>query len=236
MREISMGQVHIPVLYADDDVIAVNKPAGLPVFMRPGKLEGTLSEVVLAGGVSLYEGDEVELAGVVHRLDKDTSGVMVLARTQRGWNSFKRELGEHETQKQYVALVRGVFAEKSGRIDVPIGAIHARGLLLRHADSSGRDSRTDFDVVQHYGDRASLLRVRIETGRTHQIRVHCSYIGHPVLGDYSYGYRELQNIVVPRQMLHAFALSFVSPALGTRVRVVAPLPDDFRAVLRALGR
>ena len=236
MRELRLGPVTVPVLYIDNDIIAVNKPAGLPVFTAPGRANGTLTEVVMASGVSLYEGEGVELPGVVHRLDKDTSGVMVLARSQAGWSCFKRELTNHEAQKQYLALVWGTFAEKSGRIDVPIGAVHSRGLLLRQADSSGRPSTTDFEVIQHFGDQASLLRIRIETGRTHQIRVHCSYIGHPVLGDYTYGYRAQRNVVIERQMLHAFALSFVAPSSGVQVRLVAPLPEDFISVLGALAR
>ncbi|MCE5193031.1 MAG: RluA family pseudouridine synthase [Candidatus Cryosericum sp.] len=236
MAEVSLGRVTVPILYLDNDIVAVNKPAGLPVLTVSGKMEGTLSEVVLAGGVTLYEGHGVELAGVVHRLDKDTSGVMLLARTEAGWNSFKRQLNEHEARKEYLAIVRGVFGEKSGQIDIPIGAVHARGLLLRQADSSGRDSRTSFGVIQHYGELASLVRIRIETGRTHQIRVHFSYIGHPLLGDYMYGYREQRGVVVTRQMLHAFALSFMVPSSGLQVRIMAPLPEDFRAVLRALRR
>ncbi len=236
MRELKLGPVVVPVLYMDDDIIAVNKPAGLPVFTAPGKVAGTLTEVALACGITLYDGEGVELPGVVHRLDKDTSGVMVLARSEAGWSCFKRELGNHEAQKQYLALVRGTFAEKSGRIDVPIGAVHSRGLLLRQADSSGRPSTTDFEVIRQFGSQAALLRIRIETGRTHQIRVHCSYIGHPVLGDYTYGYRTQRNVVIGRQMLHAFALSFVAPHSEVQVRVLAPLPQDFISVLGVLAR
>jgi len=237
MHELRLGSVVVPVLYIDEDIIAVNKPAGLPVFTAPGKTAGTLTEVALASGVSLYGGEGVELPGVVHRLDKDTSGVMVLARSQAGWSCFKRQLGNHDAQKQYLALVWGTFAEKSGRIDVPIGAVHSRGLLLRQADSSGRPSTTDFfEVIQHFGNEASLLRIRIETGRTHQIRVHCSYIGHPILGDYTYGYRAQRNVVIERQMLHAFALSFVAPRSGVQVRVMASLPQDFISVLGVLAQ
>lgn len=236
MHELRLGPVVVPVLYVDDDIIAVNKPAGLPVFTAPGRVAGTLTEVALRSGVSLYEGEGVELPGVVHRLDKDTSGVMVLARSPAGWSCFKRELANHVAQKQYLALVRGTFTERSGRIDVPIGAVHSRGLLLRQADSSGRPSTTDFEVIQRFGSQASLLRIQIETGRTHQIRVHCSYIGHPVLGDYTYGYRTQRNVGIERQMLHAFALSFVAPRSGVQVRVVAALPQDFISVLGVLAR
>src|SRR5450756_1164442 len=167
MHELRLGSVVAPVLYIDDDIIAVNKPAGLPVFTAAGKVAGTLTEVALASGVTLYDGEGVELPGVVHRLDKDTSGVMVLARSQAGWSYFKRQLGNHEAQKQYLALVWGTFVEKSGRIDVPIGAVHSRGLLLRQADSSGRPSTTDFEVIQHFGNQASLLRIRIELSLIH---------------------------------------------------------------------
>ncbi|MHB8071613.1 MAG: RluA family pseudouridine synthase [Candidatus Cryosericum sp.] len=236
MDDLRLDRTVVPVLYIDDDVLAVNKPAGLPVFTARDRLPGTLSEVVLANGISLYEGDETELPGVVHRLDKDTSGVMVLARSEAGWNGFRRQIAARETQKEYVALVVGVFAEQRGRINVPIGSMHSQGLLLRQADSAGRPSATDFEVVRCFGSRASLLRIQIETGRTHQIRVHFSYIGHPVLGDYTYGYRAQRDVVIERQMLHAFALSFVAPSSGERVRIVAPLPLDFVSVLGALAR
>jgi 23S rRNA pseudouridine1911/1915/1917 synthase len=232
---LRFGDVVVPVLYCDDDLLAVDKPAGVPVFTSRGRVSGTLSEVVLKNGISLYEGDETELPGVVHRLDKDTSGVMVLARSQAGWNDFHRQIGAHETRKEYLALVSGAFAETRGRIDVPIGSTHSQGLLLRAADSAGRPSATDFEVVRCFGSRASLLRVQIETGRTHQIRVHFSYIGHPVLGDYTYGYRGQRGLVIERQMLHAFALSFHIPGSGKQVRVLAPLPPDFISVLGVLA-
>ena len=105
MHELRLGSVVVPVLYIDDDIIAVNKPAGLLVFTAPGKVAGTLTEVALASGVTLYDGEGVELPGVVHRLDKDTSGVMVLARSQAGWSCFKRQLGNHDAQKQYLSLI-----------------------------------------------------------------------------------------------------------------------------------
>ncbi len=236
MTDLRFGQFIIPVLYMDDDILAVNKPAGLPVFTARGRMQGTLSEAVSANGISLYDGAETELPGVVHRLDKETSGTMILARSCPGWVSMHNQLGSHDARKQYIALAQGVFAEKRGKIDVPIGSMHSQGLLLRRADSAGRPSATEFEVVRCFGALASLLRIRIETGRTHQIRVHFSYIGHPVLGDYTYGYRAPQDIVIERQMLHAFALSFAVPSSGEQVQVVAPLPFDFVSVLGALVR
>lgn len=235
MDSLKLGEIAVPVLYIDDDLLAVNKPAGLPVFTARDRLPGTLSEVALANGISLYYGKGTELPGVVHRLDKETSGVMVLARSEAGWNGFRQQIAARQTQKEYLALVGGVFAERRGRIDVPIGSIHSQGLLLRAADSAGRPSATDFEVIRRFGSRASLLRIQIETGRTHQIRVHLSYIGHPVLGDYTYGYRAQRDIVIERQMLHAFALSFLAPGSQKRVRVVAPLPLDFVSVLGVLA-
>ncbi len=236
MQELEAEGFVVPVLYLDDDTIIVNKPSGLAVMTKPGQVAGTLSGVVLAAGVSLYAGTEAEVPGVVHRLDKDTSGVMVLARSARAWLSLHGQIGEHTANKEYVALVSGTFTEKRGWIDVPIGALRSHGLLLRQADSSGRPSRTSFEVIRSFSTRASLLRVTIQTGRTHQIRVHCSYIGHPVLGDYTYGYRAQSGIDVKRQMLHSFALAFVSPATGTQVCAVAALPEDFKSVLGVLAR
>jgi len=235
MDSLKLGEIVVPVLYIDDDLVAVNKPAGLPVFTARDRLPGTLSEVVLTNGISLYDGKGTELPGVVHRLDRDTSGVMVLARSEVGWRGFRQQIAARQTQKEYLALVRGVFAERRGRIDVPIGSIHSQGLLLRAADSAGRPSATDFEVIRRFGSRASLLRIQIETGRTHQIRVHFSYIGHPVLGDYTYGYRAQRDVVIERQMLHAFALSFFAPGSERQVRVVAPLPFDFVSVLGVLA-
>ncbi|HNW84538.1 MAG: RluA family pseudouridine synthase [Candidatus Cryosericum sp.] len=236
MRELEADGFVVPVLYLDDDTIVVNKPSGLAVMTKPGQVSGTLSGVVLAAGVTLYAGTEAEVPGVVHRLDKDTSGVMVLARSARAWLSLHGQIAEHSANKEYVALVSGTFTEKRGRIDVPIGAMRSHGLLLRQADSSGRPSTTTFEVIRSFAARASLLRVSIQTGRTHQIRVHCSYIGHPVLGDYTYGYRTQSGIDVKRQMLHSFSLAFVSPATGTQVRAFAALPADFKSVLGGLAR
>lgn len=236
MNNLQSGSVVVPVLYCDDDVIAVNKPAGVTVFSAPGYLPGTLSQIVLDAGISLFDGPELELPGVVHRLDKDTSGTMVLARSEAGWLCIKKQVQAHEMQKTYIALVQGGFLEQHGRISVPIGAVRSHGLLLRQADSAGRPSMTEFDVIRCFRQIASLLRLRIETGRTHQIRVHCSYIGHPVLGDYTYGYRAQRNIVVKRQMLHACSLSFVVPGTGARIRVNAPLPNDMVSVLGVLAQ
>ena len=236
MLELEADGFVVPVLYLDDDTIVVNKPSGLPVMTAQGQVAGTLSGVLLASGMSLYDGTEAEVPGVVHRLDKDTSGVMVLARSARAWVSLRHQIGEHSANKEYVALVTGTFTEKRGRIDVPIGAIRSRGLLLRQAASSGRPSSTTFEVVRNFSACASLLRIRIQTGRTHQIRVHCSYIGHPVLGDYTYGYKIQPDLDVKRQMLHSFALSFVSPGTGREVHAIASLPEDFKSVLGELAR
>lgn len=235
MLELEAGGFVVPVLYLDNDTIVVNKPSGLAVMTKPGQVAGTLSGLLLASGVSLYAGTEAEVPGVVHRLDKDTSGVMVLARSARAWLSLHGQIAEHNANKEYMALVSGTFTEKRGRIDVPIGAMRSRGLLLRQADSSGRPSSTTFEVVRNFSARASLLRISIQTGRTHQIRVHCSYIGHPVLGDYTYGYRIEPGLDVKRQMLHSFALSFVSPGTGKDVRAIAPIPDDFKSLLGELA-
>ncbi len=236
MRELRLGTIVVPILYEDADLLLVDKPAGLPAFVAKRRLEGTLSEVVLANGIGLYDGVDAELPGVVHRLDQGTSGVMALARSRTGWIEFRRQLVTQQAKKEYAALAVGTFQEKKGRIDVPIGAKHAHGLLLRRADSSGRPSETEFEVIRSFGEQASLLRLRISTGRTHQIRVHLSYIGHPVLGDYTYGYQASQNIVVNRQMLHACALTFVVPRSRELVRVCAPLPQDMVSVLGSLAR
>lgn len=223
------------ILLADDDVLVVDKPAGLCVFTQPGSLTGTVSEQLLNAGYSLYDGPGVELPGVIHRLDRDTSGVMVFVRTRLGFEGLRAHLADGRANKRYIALVRGLVAVRHGKIEVPIGAKKTQGLLLRHADSSGRLSITEFDVIRRFVAGATLLRLRLQTGRTHQIRVHCSYIRHPVLGDYTYGYRNLPGIDVPRQMLHSCSLEVLLPASGRVVRVVAPLPVDMRSVLRALA-
>ncbi|MDO9100200.1 MAG: RluA family pseudouridine synthase [Caldisericota bacterium] len=223
------------ILLLDNDVLVVDKPAGLCVFTQPGSLSGTLSEQLLDAGYSLYDGPGVELPGVVHRLDRDTSGVIAFARTRLGFEILKAHFVDGRANKRYVALVSGLVDVRHGKIEVPIGAKRTQGLLLRHADSSGRPSVTEFDVIRRFARNVTLLRLRLETGRTHQIRVHCSYIGHPVLGDYTYGYRDRPGIVVPRQMLHASSLEVVLPASGRKVLVVASLPADMKSVLGALS-
>ncbi len=235
MIDLRSGNSVLPILYLDNDLLIVNKPAGLPVFTAPGRLAGTVSQIVLDAGINLFDGPELELPGVVHRLDKDTSGTLALARSEEGWISLKKQIQSHRMQKGYVALVCGRFKEQHGTISVPIGAVRSHGLLLRRADSAGRPSVTEFDVVCSFRQPISLLRLSIQTGRTHQIRVHCSYIGHPIVGDYTYGYTEQQGISVPRQMLHAFLLSFAIPSSGTCVQIRAPLPSDMISVLEALA-
>jgi 23S rRNA pseudouridine1911/1915/1917 synthase len=227
----------ITVIHADDELIAVNKPAGMTVHQAPGHLHSTLVDGLLAGFpelAAMAEPDGIMRPGIVHRLDKDTSGVMVVARTPFARTALARQFKERTVSKFYVAIVRGVVAREKFTLTLPIG---------RHPTERKRmsvRSRTPRPAVSHVtvlrrGARETLVGVRPETGRTHQIRVHLAAIGHPCVGDATYGTRETRTPALGRQALHAFALMVDHPRTGARLEFRALLPEDMAAALAACG-
>ncbi|MGZ6912238.1 MAG: RluA family pseudouridine synthase [Acidimicrobiia bacterium] len=225
---VAEPDVPIVVVYADDDIVVIDKPAGLVVHPGSGNREGTLVGGLLAR-YDLAGVGEPERPGIVHRLDRETSGLLVVARTPAAYEGLVADLAAHDVEREYVAVVLGHPEATHGTVDAPIGRStrHPRRMAVR---TGGRAARTHYEVVERFAD-TSQLAVRLETGRTHQIRVHLAAIGHPVLGDPVYGRSDPRT---ERPFLHAAALSFAHPVTGEPMRFTAPLPADLHAVLRAL--
>jgi 23S rRNA pseudouridine1911/1915/1917 synthase len=211
------------IAYDDEHLLVVDKPAGVVVHPAAGHPSGTLVQA-LAGRTA---GGDPERPGIVHRLDRDTSGLMVVARTERAYEGLRALVKRHAVEREYLALVRGRPRSRSGRIEAPIGR-DRRDPTRRSLDTeSPKDAITHFEVLELLPAHA-LLRVRLETGRTHQIRVHLAAIALPVAGDRVYGAPEPG---LRRQFLHAARLAFTHPVTGSAVEVASPLPPDLEAAL-----
>jgi 23S rRNA pseudouridine1911/1915/1917 synthase len=222
--------VVVEVRHADDDVIVVAKPAGLIVHPGAGHAEGTLVNGLLARFPELAEVGEAARPGIVHRLDRDTSGLLVVARSPRAYDALVDALAGREVERGYVALVWGHLDAPRGIVDAPIGRSPSRRTRMAVRDS-GREARTSYEVVRELDDPdVSLLTCRLETGRTHQIRVHLAAIGHPIVGDGAYrGNRP--SLPLARPFLHAGTLAFAHPVTGAPMRFEEPLPAELAAVL-----
>jgi 23S rRNA pseudouridine1911/1915/1917 synthase len=224
------ASVEVPAVYVDDDVIVVDKPAGLVVHPGAGNMAGTLVNGLLARFPDIAEVGEGHRPGIVHRLDVGTSGLLVVARTDRAYHVLVDALSRRDVGRVYRALVWGHLDNPNGVIDAPIGRDH-RDPMRMAVVVDGKPSRTHYRVLHEYREPAevSSLECRLETGRTHQIRVHLSAIGHPVVGDSLYsGVRPPASS--PRPFLHAAELSFDHPVSGERLRFESPLPADLAAV------
>lgn len=217
------------VAYEDQHLLVVDKPAGVVVHPARGHWTGTLAQALAGLGA---EGGEPWRAGIVHRLDRDTSGLLVVAKSDEVHRALKALLAARELRREYLALVAGHPEARTGTIDAPIGR-HRRDRVLMSIDTDvPRDARTHFEL-ERLLPSAALLRVTLETGRTHQIRVHLAAIGHPVCGDPQYG--EPGAYGLTRQFLHAARLAFVHPVTGEPVDVSSPLPFELNAALRSAG-
>jgi 23S rRNA pseudouridine1911/1915/1917 synthase len=228
--------VEVTVVHEDEDVIVVNKQSGLVVHPGAGNSTGTLVHGLLARYPELALVGDPGRPGVVHRLDKDTSGLLMVARSALGQRSLAAQLGARTVGRRYATLVWGHLDAGRGLIDAPIGRSGREPTRMTVA-SSGREARTGYEVLRTFTSPAplSLLRCKLETGRTHQIRVHLSAIGHPVVGDARYGGKHEPLAGVPRFFLHAEHLAFDHPATGERLAFDAELPNDLLAVLDELA-
>lgn len=222
------GRPVLPVCYEDDDVLVVSKPAGLVVHPARGTTAETMVDELLAQRPSLRSFDP-DRAGLVHRLDKDTSGLVVVAKTPAAKAVLAEQFADREVKKRYVALVQGRLTRPEGVIDAPI-ARHQAKRLKRSVQPSGKSAQTRYRVTDKV-DTMSLLDVWPATGRTHQIRVHLAAFGHPVVGDATYGQ---PHPGLPRHFLHAAEISFRHPVTGQVVTVSDPLPADLKAFLKSL--
>jgi 23S rRNA pseudouridine1911/1915/1917 synthase len=226
--------VPVVVRHEDADVLVVAKPAGLVVHPGPGHVGGTLVNGLLARYPELAGVGEADRPGIVHRLDRDTSGLLAVARSPRAYEVLVAALADHDVERRYLALAWGHFEARRGTVDAPIGRSMRQPTKMAVRDG-GRPARTHYEVLSEWDDpRVSLVELRLETGRTHQIRVHLSAVGHAVVGDPIY--RGRRPVLEPgRPFLHAFALGFVHPVTGDPVRVEEPLPPELQAVLSGLG-
>jgi 23S rRNA pseudouridine1911/1915/1917 synthase len=222
--------VSLAVIYEDDSIAVVDKPAGLVVHPAPGHPHGTLADGLRQRGTTWSLAGGAQRPGIVHRLDRDTSGLLVVAKTEAAHRSLALQLQKRTLGRVYWALVHGTFRESTGRIDAPIGRDPGHRQRMAVVDR-GRAAVTDFVVVERL-PKFSRLEVRLHTGRTHQIRVHLASIGHPIAGDPVYGRRG--DVSSPRPALHAAALSFAHPDDGRPCRFEAPLPADLVAVMATL--
>jgi 23S rRNA pseudouridine1911/1915/1917 synthase len=238
----------LAVLYEDFHILVINKAPGLVVHPGAGHTEGTLVHGLLAHCPNLALQGAPLRPGIVHRLDKDTSGVLVVAKTERAYLNLVRQFQEREVRKEYLALVFGAALPIRGEIRTQLGRHPAeRKKIAVTRSGTGREAITCWQVERVWGSEVSLLRVRIETGRTHQIRVHLSHLRHPVIGDPVYGGKrrleslqdkEMRRVLKPvrRQLLHACTLALRHPETGSLHVFQAPLASDFAAVLEALDR
>ena len=229
--DILPEDIPLDILYEDTDVIVVNKPKGMVVHPAAGHYSGTLVNALLYHCKDLSGINGVMRPGIVHRLDKDTSGLLLVAKNDQSQLALSLQLQERQMEKHYRALVEGNLREDSGRIDQPI-ARSKKDRKKMAIDPEGRPSITDWTVLAR-GRNVTLLDVHILTGRTHHIRVHMKSIGHPVCGDPIYG--SGRGAKVPRLMLHAHTLSFTHPRTGERMTFTAPLPEEFVQGLRGNG-
>jgi 23S rRNA pseudouridine1911/1915/1917 synthase len=221
--------IPLSVVYQDDGLIVIDKPAGLSVHPGPGHSDGTLVNALLARCPDIKGIGGVIRPGIVHRLDKDTSGLMVVAKTEEAHQSLSAQFKEHTVAKGYLALVIGTVKPADGRVDAPI-ARDPRHRKRMAVVMGGREALTRYRVIQRFNEY-SLLEVYPETGRTHQIRVHLTYLGHPLLGDGVYGKRSL---LLDRHFLHAHHLGFRHPTSGKSLEFRSALPDDLRRAAESL--
>ena len=230
--DIVAQDIPLDIVYEDDDIVVVNKPKGLVVHPANGNWDGTLVNAIMAKCKESLSGIGGEIRpGIVHRLDKDTSGLLIIAKNDKAHLNLSEQIKNREVKKIYYALVRGVVAENDATINMPI-ARSSKDRKKMAVDKAGKEAITHFKVLRRF-DKYTLLEVKIDTGRTHQIRVHLSQIGYPVVGDevYSNGKNEFG---IHGQLLHARSLDFKHPTTGKSMHLMAEIPEEFANVVKVL--
>lgn len=233
--DILPEDIPLEIVYEDDHLLVINKEKGMVVHPGVGNMSGTVVNAILyhcEGRLSSING--VERPGIVHRIDKDTSGLLMIAKTDQAHRSLTAQLAEHSITRAYKAIVYNNFKEDEGRIDLPIGRHPTNRLRQAVTDINSKNAVTNYRVIERFG-RFTFIEARLETGRTHQIRVHMSYMKHPLLGDKIYGPAK-NNYGVEGQMLHAYLLGFVHPVSGEYMEFESDLPEEFKSVLGKLRK
>ena len=234
-KEINLKAQDIPlnVIYEDNDIIVINKPKGMVVHPANGNPDGTLVNAVMNKCKDSLSGIGGEIRpGIVHRLDKDTSGAIIVAKNDKAHIALSEQLKNHEVKKTYLALVRGIIKENEATINMPI-ARSKKDRKKMDVDKDGKEAITHFKVLGRYKNKYTLLQINLETGRTHQIRVHLSHIGYPIIGDevYSNGKNEWN---VSGQCLHAWKLEFIHPITGKKISLEAEIPEYLENIIKEL--
>ncbi len=227
---IAAEDIPLSILYEDEDMIVLDKARGMVCHPAPGNMTGTLVQALLHHvGPSILKVGEAARPGIVHRLDKDTSGVMVAAKTARAYEALRKEIGTHEAVRHYLALVHGNLPADSGIIRLPLGRSQKDRMKWAVEPKTGKSAVTHFRVLEQF-PYYSWLDCRLETGRTHQIRVHMAHIEHPVVNDPLYGYKK-DHFPIAGQALHSHTLDLHHPVTGEEMHFEAPLPADLRECL-----
>ncbi|WP_425332654.1 RluA family pseudouridine synthase [Chrysosporum bergii] len=239
VRPLELQAQHIPldILYEDEQLLILNKPAGLVVHPAPGHADGTLVNALLAHCPHLPGIGGVQRPGIVHRLDKDTTGAIAIAKTETAYHSLQAQLQAKTARREYLGIVYGAPKTESGIIDFPIGRHpqDRKKMAVVPVEKGGRSALTHWQVLERLGNQ-TLILFRLETGRTHQIRVHAAKIGHPIVGDSVYGSGRSLGVNLPGQALHAWRLNLQHPVSQDWISVIAPPPETFTTLLEVLRR
>lgn len=222
--------IDLDVRYEDEDCLVVYKPPGLVVHPAPGNPSGTLVNALLGHVKDLSTVGASERPGIVHRLDKDTSGLLVVAKNKQAHAHLSKQFKDHTIDRVYYAVVRGIVQHDEGQCDEPVGRAFMNKKKVMVKPTGGRDALTFFKVLKRF-HHASLVEVRLQTGRTHQIRVHFQHMGHPVYGDTLYGY---PSKWISRQALHAAVIGFEHPRTGKWIHITSEMPEDMKKLIQEL--
>ncbi len=239
--DLTPEPIPLNILYEDDSLLIINKPAGLVVHPAPGHATGTLVHGLLYHCPNLAGIGGVQRPGIVHRLDKDTTGALVVAKTDYAHQHLQSQLKAKTARREYLGVVYGVPNSykqgERGTINLPIGRhpVDRKKMAVVPVEKGGREAVTHWEIVERLGNY-TLVRFRLETGRTHQIRVHSSYIGHPIVGDPIYSSGRSVGVNLPGQALHAYKLRFEHPVTEEQIEAIAPLPETFTKLLTKLGK
>ncbi len=235
MLNAEAENIPLDIFYEDEDVLVVNKPKGMVVHPANGNENRTLVNAVMYHcGDSLSSINGIIRPGIVHRIDKDTSGLLMIAKNDKAHNCLAKQLAEHSSTRVYRAIVYNNFSEDEGTINKPIGRDPKNRLKQAVTSTNSKRAVTHYKVLERFG-KFTLIEARLETGRTHQIRVHMAYMKHPLLGDMVYGPKK-KVLGVDTQMLHAKVLGFKHPTTGEYMEFESPLPEEFEAVLKKLRK
>lgn len=231
---VSAEEMNLDIVYEDEDVLVVNKEKGIVVHPAPGNYTGTLVNGILHHCNDLSGINGVIRPGIVHRIDKDTSGILVIAKNDEAHNDLAAQFKEHSIKREYYALVEGKFSNEKGTVDKPISRDKKERIKMA-INSDGKRAVTHYEVLEQYDKGVSLVKCTLETGRTHQIRVHMASIGHPLVGDLVYGYKR-QKFNIEGQALHAKTLGFIHPRTKEYMEFTSELPNYFKGLLEKLRK